>query len=125
MLIPAVLEGYTTSICSADFNEQVWKHTGLDHAFCFPFTLEYEHTEFDFADRFNYSEIAGLIAPRRFMVERGHDDGVALDSWVAYEYAPVRRLYRRLGISERTRIEFFEGGHEIHGVGTFEFLDSQ
>lgn len=125
MLIPAVLEGYTTSICSADFNEQVWKHTGLDHAFCFPFTIEYEHTEFDFADRFNYAEIAGLIAPRRFMVERGHDDGVSLDSWVAFEYAPVRRLYQRLGIPERTRIEFFDGGHEIHGVGTFEFLDQQ
>ncbi|MCA9105032.1 MAG: dienelactone hydrolase family protein [Planctomycetales bacterium] len=123
MLIPAVLEGYTCSICSADFNEQVWKHTGLEHAFCFPFTLEYEHTEFDFADRFNYSELAGLIAPRWFMVERGHSDGVSLDSWVAYEYAPVRLLYDQLGRPERTRIEFFEGGHEINGVGTFEFLE--
>ncbi len=54
--------------------------------------------------------------------ERGHTDGVGVDEWVAYEYAKVRRLYVKLGIGDRTRIEFFEGGYEIHGVGTYEFL---
>jgi hypothetical protein len=56
------------------------------------------------------------------MVERGHRDGVGIDEWVAYEYARVRRLYVSLGIGERTAIEFFDGPHQIHGVGTFEFL---
>ena len=56
------------------------------------------------------------------MVERGHGDGVGVDEWVAFEYAKVRRLYVNLGIAGRTRIEFFDGGHEIHGKGTFEFL---
>ena len=88
------------------------------------FTLEHEHTEFDFADRFNYAEIAWLIAPRPFMVERGHHDGVGLDEWVAYEYARVRRRYVELGLADRTRIEFFDGRHEIHAVGTIEFLDA-
>ena len=37
-------------------------------------------------------------------------------------YAKVARFYAGLGIPERTRIEFFDGPHEIHGVGTFEFL---
>ena len=53
---------------------------------------------------------------------RGHDDGVAPDEWVAAEYAKVRRLYTRLGIPERTEIEFFQGGHWINGQGTFDFL---
>jgi hypothetical protein len=66
--------------------------------------------------------MAALIAPRPFMVERGHDDGVGIDEWVAYEYAKVRRHYSRLKIPERTEIEFFPGGHEIHGQGTFAFL---
>ena len=70
----------------------------------------------------NYAEMAALIAPRPFMVERGHHDGVGTDEWVSYEYAKVRRLYAKLGISERTEIEFFDAGHTIHGVGTFEFL---
>ncbi len=30
--------------------------------------------------------------------------------------------YVRLGIGERTRIEFFNGPHTIHGQGTFAFL---
>ena len=66
--------------------------------------------------------MAALIAPRPFMVERGHKDGVAPDEWVAYEYAKVRRLYAALRIPERTEIEFFQGPHTINGKGTFDFL---
>ncbi|MCY3774954.1 MAG: hypothetical protein OXH11_03140 [Candidatus Aminicenantes bacterium] len=122
MLIPAVLENYALSICSGDFNEAVWKHVSIDHRYSFMLTKQHEHSEFDFGEKFNYAEIAGLIAPRPFMVERGHRDGVGEDEWVAFEYAKVRRLYVNLGIGDRTRIEFFDGGHEIHGKGTFEFL---
>ena len=31
--------------------------------------------------------MAAVIAPRPFMVERGHDDTVGMDEWVAFEYA--------------------------------------
>jgi hypothetical protein len=27
-----------------------------------------------------------------------------------------------MGLADRTEIEFFDGPHTIHGVGTFEFL---
>ena len=56
------------------------------------------------------------------MVERGHHDGVGIDPWVAYEYAKIRWLYANLGQGERTEIEFFNGPHAIHGVGTYQFL---
>jgi hypothetical protein len=56
------------------------------------------------------------------MVERGQQDTVSIDEWVAYEYAKVRRFYTNLGIPERTEIEFFNGPHSIHGVGTYHFL---
>lgn len=122
MRVPAVLNGYALSICSADFNEWVWKNTSVEEPFSYLFTGEYEMPEFDLASTFNYAEMAALIVPRPFMVERGHRDGVGVDEWVAYEYAKVRRRYGDLGISERTAIEFFPGPHRIHGVGTFEFL---
>jgi hypothetical protein len=48
---------------------------------------------------------------------------VGEDAWVAYEYAKVRRLYDHFGLGERTEIEYFDGGHTIHGKGTFRFLD--
>ena len=69
--------------------------------------------------------MAALIAPRPFMVERGHDDGVGVDEWVAYEYAKVQRLYAKLGIPDRTRIDVFDGVHEVRGQATFAFLHQQ
>jgi dienelactone hydrolase len=120
--VPPLLDGYALSICSADFNEWAWKTTSVDSHYSYMLTREYDMLEFDFANIVNYSDLANLMAPRPFMVERGHDDPVAPDEWVAYEYAKVGRFYDRLGIPERTEIEFFNGPHTIHGVGTFEFL---
>ncbi len=123
MRVPPVLKDYSVVICSGDFNEWVWKNTSLHFPASYMFVGEYEIFEFNLANTFNYAEMAGLIAPRPFMVERGHFDGVAPDEWVAYEYAKVRRLYDRLGIGGRTTIEFFNGPHEINGAGTLKFLD--
>jgi dienelactone hydrolase len=122
MRIPALLERYCLSICSADFNEWIWKNVSTRSTYSYMFTGEYDMYEFNLGNTFNYSEMSALICPRPFMVERGHDDGVAPDEWVAYEYAKTRRLYDRLGLGDRTAIEFFDGPHTIHGVGTFEFL---
>lgn len=122
MRVPAILPRYALSICSGDFNEWVWKNTSVREPFSYMFTGEYEMPEFDLASTFNYAEMAALIAPRPFMVERGHRDAVGIDEWVAYEYAKVRRLYVDLGVAERTAIEYFDGPHRIHGVGAFEFL---
>ncbi|MGB9606467.1 MAG: hypothetical protein ACPL88_11390, partial [Bryobacteraceae bacterium] len=96
--------------------------TRVDEPFSYMYSGEYEMPEFDLAGTFNYAEMAALIAPRPFMVERGHRDPVGIDEWVAYEYARVRRLYADLRIAERTAIEYFDGPHRINGVGTFEFL---
>jgi dienelactone hydrolase len=122
MRVPALLPRYCLSICSGDFNEWTWKNASTDYVNSYVFSGEYEMPEFGLAPTLVYAEMAALIAPRPFMVERGHDDGVGIDEWVAYEYAKVRRLYSRLRLPERTAIEFFAGGHEVHGVGTFAFL---
>jgi dienelactone hydrolase len=126
MRVPALVEGYCLSICSADFNDWIRK-TGStrpgDDRYSYPFTSEYEIFEFNLGHTFNYAEMAALIAPRPFMVERGHFDGVAPDEWVAAEYSKIRRLYTRLKIHDRTEIEWFLGPHTINGQGTFRFLD--
>ena len=121
--VPPLLERYRLSICSGDFNEYAGKMAGTDRSESFMFTNEHETYEFNLANTFNYSDMANLMAPRPFMVERGHSDGVGLDEWVAYEYAKVRRFYALLRIADRTEIEFFAGGHEIHAAGTFRFLE--
>jgi dienelactone hydrolase len=122
MRVPAVLDGYCLSICSGDFNDWVRKNATVDSPISYMFTGEYEMPEWNLGQTFNYAEMAALIAPRPFMVERGHNDGVGLDEWVAFEYAKVRRFYDQLGIPDRTAIEFFNGPHTINGMGTFDFL---
>ncbi len=123
MRVPALVTDYALSICSGDFNEWVWKNASTRSPYSYVWTGEYEIFEFDLGHTFNYAEMAALIAPRPFMVERGHFDGVSSDEAVAYEYAKVRHLYAaRLGIADRTEIEFFVGPHTIHGKGTYEFL---
>ena len=122
MRVPAIVEDYCLSICSGDFNEWIWKNATVDWRNSYMFTGEYEMPEFRLGITFNYAEMAYLIFPRPFMVERGHRDGVGLDEWVAHEYAKVRRLYDELGQGDKTEIEFFNGVHEIHGKGAFDFL---
>ena len=122
MRTPAVLTDYCLSICSGDFNEWVRKCVSTDMPMSYIHTGEHEIWEWNMGRTFNYAEMAALIAPRPFMVERGHNDGVGMDEWVNYEYAKVRRLYNKLQVGDRTTIEHFDGPHTINGMGTFEFL---
>jgi len=123
MRIPALVTDYCLSICSADFNEWVLKNASTRHNFTYMWTGEYEIFEWDLGSTFNYAEMAALICPRPFMVERGHFDGVGTDDWVGYEYGKVRHLYAaKLKLGERTEIEWFVGPHTINGNGTYQFL---
>lgn len=122
MRVPVLVDRYCLSICSADYNEWIWKNVSARAPYSYLWTNEYDMPEWNLGNTFNYAELSWLICPRPFMVERGHDDGVAPDEWVAYEYAKTRRLYVKLGLADRTEIEFFNGPHTINGVGTFDFL---
>lgn len=123
MRIPPLVKNYCLSICSADFNEWVTKNASTRLGMSYVWTGEYEIFEFDLGSTFNYAEMAALICPRPFMVERGHTDGVSEDWWVSYEYAKVFFNYsHRLKIGDRCELEVFDGPHKINGVKTYGFL---
>ncbi|RCS55892.1 hypothetical protein DTL36_01885 [Bremerella cremea] len=123
MRIPPLVPDYSAVICSGDFNEWVDKVASTRNPRSYIWTGEYEIFEFNLGNTFNYAEMAGLIAPRAFMVERGHFDGVADDEKVGHEFAKVRHLYAaKLKIPEQCEIEWFDGGHMINGQGSFNFL---
>ncbi|MCX7420831.1 MAG: hypothetical protein NT013_14990 [Planctomycetia bacterium] len=123
MLVPRDGQpGYCLSICSADYNEWVKKNTSDEDGYSYVFTGEYEIFEWNMGHFANYAELSTLMTPRPFMVERGHDDGVAPDEWVAWEFSKVKRHYDKLGIGERTEMEVFNGPHKINGVQTYDFL---
>jgi len=114
--------GYCLSICSADFDEWILKIITTEDRYSYVFTGEYEIFEWNMGHVANYAELSSLMTPRPFMVERGHEDGVAPDEWVGWEFAKVKRHYDKLGIGDRTEIEVFNGPHTINGVGTYKFL---
>lgn len=120
--VPPLLERYALSICSGDFNNWTRKVASTSERFSFMYTIEWEMPYFNMGNTFDYGEMAYLMFPRPFMVERGHHDRVGRDRWVAYEYAKVRWLYAQFNMPKRTAIEYFQGGHAINGQGTFEFL---
>ena len=108
---------------SGDFNDWIWKNVSTRSSYSYAPLGEYEIFEFDLGSTFNHAEMAALIAPRPFMVERGHFDNVAPDEAVGYEFAKVRKLYEgELKLPDRCAIEWFNGPHMINGQGTFDFL---
>lgn len=122
MRVPSVLEGYCLSICSADFGDWTRKVADTHFSNSFMHTIEWEMPYFGMGTTFSYAEMAYLIFPRPFMVERGRHDLVQPDEFVAYEYAKVSFLYDQFNYLDNTEIEFFNGGHASRNDGTFEFL---
>jgi len=122
MRVPAVLESYCLSICSGDFGDWTRKVTDTHYEGSFMNSLEWEMPYFNMGSTFSYAEMAYLIFPRPFMVERGHHDIVQPDEWVAYEYGKVRYFYDQFNLGDKTEIEFFNGGHSMRSDETIEFL---
>jgi dienelactone hydrolase len=122
MRVPSVLEGYCLSICSADFGDWTRKVADTHFSNSFMYSIEWEMPYFGMGSTFSYAEMAYLIFPRPFMVERGRHDLVQPDEFVAYEYAKVSFLYDQFNLLDNTQIEFFNGGHASRNEGTFEFL---
>jgi dienelactone hydrolase len=122
MRVPPVVEGYCLSICTGDFGDWTRKVVDTYNPRSFMGTIEWEMPYFNSGNTFSHAEMAYLIFPRPFMVERGHHDMVEPDEWVAYEYAKVKYLYDQFNMEDKTEIEFFNGGHSMKLDGTIKFL---
>jgi dienelactone hydrolase len=122
MRVPSILEGYCLSICSADFGDWTRKVVDTHFSNSFMYTNEWEMPYFRMGSTFSYAEMAYLIFPRPFMVERGRHDLVQPDEFVGSEYAKVSFLYDQFNMLDKTQIQFFNGGHASRNDATFDFL---
>ncbi len=68
-------------------------------------------------------ELAALICPRPLLIEAGRRDGACHWRMVEPEFAKVQEVYGNVGVAERVDLDLHDGGHEIHGVRSFPFLD--
>jgi hypothetical protein len=127
MRIPALLDGYCLSICSSDFSNWIWRTASNRFESGYLAHSEYEIFEFDLGTTFNYAEMAALICPRPFMVERFHRHGLVAELDRA-EYGRVELLYENLGLADRTRVSYFgafQPPEPCDDRATFYFLHAQ
>lgn len=122
MRVPPLLDGYCLSICAGDFGDVTKKVADTHYKGSFMNTLEWEMPYFNMGNTFGYAEMAYLIFPRPFMVERGHHDLIQPDSWIGYEFGKIRFFYDQFNQGDKAEIEYFNGGHTMRGEGTFKFL---
>ncbi|MEJ5368545.1 MAG: prolyl oligopeptidase family serine peptidase [Bryobacteraceae bacterium] len=120
--VPPFDPRFRAVVCAGDFNEWIGKLTTTEEPWSYMFTDEYDVLEWNIAHVASHAELALLIAPRPFLVERGHRDGVGIDEWVMSEFARVRRFYDEMGIGERAAIAFFNGPHRIDGEEALRFF---
>lgn len=120
--VPPFEPRFRAVVCAGDFNEWVGKMTTVEEPWSYLFTEEYDMLEWNLAHIASHAELAMLIAPRPFLVERGHRDPVGIDEWVLGEYARVKRFYDEMGIGERTGIALFNGPHRIDGEEALRFF---
>ncbi|HJQ25308.1 MAG TPA: alpha/beta hydrolase family protein [Blastocatellia bacterium] len=67
-------------------------------------------------------DIAGLIAPRALFVESGTRDPIFPVEATRLALEKAQHIYEVFGASDSIGHEIFEGDHEFHGRGAFEFL---
>ena len=119
------MSNYALSICSGDFNEWVGKNASTRSPYSYVWTGEYDIYEWDLGNStFNYAEMAALIAPRPFMVERGHFDNGRRRRRRRrrVRQGPPSCMRASSALATAPRSSGSSGPHTIHGVGTFEFL---
>ncbi|MCL2095827.1 MAG: alpha/beta hydrolase family protein [Oscillospiraceae bacterium] len=72
-----------------------------------------------------YGEMAdlfGLIAPRPLLIESGESDDIFPIDGVKSSYARLEALYKKLDAPDKIDADIFDGGHQIWGVKSYDFL---
>lgn len=67
-------------------------------------------------------DIAGLISPRALFIESGTKDQIFPIEAAMRSYERLKRIYDVFGAADKLGIEVFEGEHQFHGEGAFQFL---
>jgi dienelactone hydrolase len=70
-------------------------------------------------------ELIGLIAPRALFIESGTKDHLFPVAEVKEVIQTLEELYTSLGLEDRFASDIFEGGHEISGRLSFDWLEDK
>ena len=68
------------------------------------------------------SDVLGLCLPRPLFLEAGRDDDIFPLCGVKSCYEALHKAYQIWDAEDRVELDVFEGGHQIHGGRSYEFL---
>ncbi|WP_141501565.1 dienelactone hydrolase family protein [Paenibacillus luteus] len=70
-------------------------------------------------------DLIGLIAPRSLYLEVGRGDHLFPVEGAVKAADVLRRHYKKLGAEDRFTLDVFEGGHEISGLHSYDWLHKE
>jgi len=70
-------------------------------------------------------DLLGLIAPRGLFIESGDNDRVFPQQFARKAYGQLQDIYEAAQSPENLEADFFQGGHEIHGIHAYAWLHEQ
>lgn len=76
-------------------------------------------------DWFEMEDLLCAIAPRHMLWESATGDPIFPHEATLRVEKTVRKCYEKLGIKDRFDIDVFQGGHEISGAKSYEFLKTR
>lgn len=68
-------------------------------------------------------DIIGLIAPRPLFIESGKEDPIFPIKGVKNAYKKIKEIYKYIGAEKRLEKHFFEGGHQVYGERSYQWLE--
>lgn len=111
------------SIISGHFNAWTPKITNERIATSFLRHPNEDYYNWNVLNRFTHLELIAAMWPRAVAVEYGQRDGVTPPGWYRRAWREVEEFREAWDAEESIESVFFNGGHEIFGIQTFDFLD--
>lgn len=69
--------------------------------------------------------LIGLIAPRRLLIEAGRQDHLFPERHVKIAVNQLTKIYQSFDFEQGLHVHFFDGGHEISGEVSYDWLKEQ
>ncbi|MCG1021862.1 alpha/beta hydrolase family protein [Sutcliffiella horikoshii] len=70
-------------------------------------------------------DLLGLMVPRPLFIESGKEDKVFPIKHAKEAYSRIKEIYRAFDAHAALEVEFFDGGHEINGKKSYDWLIRQ
>ncbi len=118
-----LVDRVTAAVPVANFNDWRSKITTDTRGTSYLMHPDEDFYNWDILHRFTHPELIAMTAPRAVCIEFGHRDGVTSPEWTFYAWKQVVAWRDHMGLQDRIILDHFDGGHEIHGIGSFDFLD--